>query len=112
MLPQKNRLKKGKDFQRVFKTGKGFREGFLFLKIAESGSENSRFGFSISKSFSKKSFLRNKMKRKLRELVRARIKKIKKRVDGLIVVYAGLEKNDLWEIEKNLNNLFKKAGLL
>lgn len=112
MLPKKNRLKKGKDFQKIFKEGKGFKEGFLFLKVAENGSENSRFGFSISKSFSKKSSLRNKIKRKLQELIRARTKKIKKGVDGLIVVYAGLEKNDFWEIEESLDNLFKKAGLL
>ena len=112
MLPKKNRLKKEKDFQRIFKKGKWFKDGFLFLKIAKSDSCNSRFGFSVSKSFSKKASLRNKTKRKLRELVKTRIKKIKKGVDVLIIVRPGLEKKSSSEIEKSLDDLFRRADLL
>lgn len=112
MLSEKYRLKKEKDFQRIFKKGKWFKEGFLFLKMVENNSSNSRFGFSVGKNFSKKAFLRNRAKRKLRELVKTRIKKIKKGVDVLMMVRSGLEKKSSSEIEENLDNLFRKADLL
>ena len=42
MLPKINRLKKQKDFERVYKKGKGYKEDFLFLKIVENGKKLTR----------------------------------------------------------------------
>jgi len=112
VLPKQNRLKKKKDFERVFKEGQGFKEDFLFLKIRKNKLKNSRFGFVVSKNFAKKSTLRNKIKRRLRELVRINLAKIKKGVDGVLVANPGLETKDFWEIEEVINKLFKKAGIL
>lgn len=112
MLPRINRLKKGVDFERVFKEGKGFKDGFLFLKIVKNNLGESRFGFVVSKRFSKKSSLRNKTKRKLRELIRIKIDKIKKQIDGVIIVSPGLEIKNSREIEESLDRLFRKSGLL
>jgi len=109
MLPKINRLKKRADFSRVFREGRGFKEDFLFLKIVKNNLENSRFGFVVSKKFSNKAFLRNKIKRKLRELMRIKIKKIKKGLDGVIIISPGAE--DFSEIEGEIDNIFKKAGL-
>jgi len=112
MLSKKNRLKKGADFKRVFKEGKGFKDGFLFLKIVKNNLGESRFGFVVGKRFSKKSFLRNKTKRKLQELVRIEINKIKKKIDGVIIVSPGLGIKNSREIEESLGRLFRKSGLL
>lgn len=111
MLPEKNRLKKKKDFEKVFKEGKGFKEDFLYLKIAANSVKAPRFGFAVSKKFSKKATIRNQIKRRIRELVKARLSLIKKNVDGVIVVIPGLEKKDFWELEEIINKLFSKAGL-
>ena len=132
MLPVKNRLKKEKDFEKVFKTGKGFKEKFLYLKIKKNNLGVSRFGFVISKKVSKKATSRNKLKRRLRELVKIKLPKIKKGIDGTIVVNPGGEVspardykdgketqskqtsnkvNDFRELEKIINKLFEKAGL-
>ena len=112
MLPKVNRLKRKKDFERVFKKGQGFKEDFLFLKIARNNLKSSRFGFVVSKNFSKKATLRNKIKRRLRELVRINLNKIKKGIDGVLVANPGLETKDFWEIEEVVNKLFKKAKLI
>ena len=112
MLPKANRLKKKKDFERVFKTGKGFKESFLVFQAAKNNLKNSRFGFVVGKSVSKKTTTRNKIKRRLRELVRIKIKKIKKGIDGVFVAKPGLETKDFWEIEKTMNQLFKRAKIL
>ena len=64
MLSKVNRLKKRKDFKKVFEEGRGFKEGPLYLKIKESNLAHSRFGFTISKKVSKKAVIRNRIKRK------------------------------------------------
>jgi len=111
MLPKKNRLKKKKDFERVFKTGKGHKEDFLFLKIVENNLKISRFGFVVSKKFSKKALIRNRIKRQLRELVKLKLSKIKKGIDGVILVIPDLRDKDFLELEEIINKLFKKAKL-
>lgn len=112
MLAQKNRLKKKKDFDKAFKKGKGFKENFLFIRVVKNDLEATRFGFVVSKAFSKKATSRNKIKRRLRELIKEKETEIKKGFDVVLVVMKGLEKQDVLETEKTVNSLFKKAKLL
>jgi ribonuclease P protein component len=111
MLPKQNRLKKKNDFEKVFKKGKGFRQGFLFFKIAKNNLKESRFGFIVSKQVSKKAVIRNKIKRRLRKLVQLNLLKIKTGIDGVLIVKPGLETKNFLELENLLNKLFKKAKL-
>lgn len=112
MLPKLNRLKKKKDFEAVFKQGKGFKEDFLYLKIKKNNLKTKRFGLVVGKNFSKKAVLRNKIKRKLSEIIRLKMDKIQKGIDGVIVVYPGLEKRSFQELEEKINKLFKKASII
>lgn len=112
MLPRINRLQKKRDFERVFKEGKGFREDFLFLKLVKNNLKFSRFGFVVSGKVSKKAVLRNKIKRKLREAVRIKLVKIKKGFDGLLVVLTEKEIKKFPEIERIIDRLFKKAKIM
>lgn len=112
MLPKENRLKKNKDFKKVFKDGKGFKEDFLVLKKAKNNLKISRFGFVVSKTFFKKATLRNKIKRKLRESVRIKLNEIKKGIDGVVIAGPGLEAKDFREIKEIVNRLFKKAKII
>jgi len=111
MLPARNRLKKKKDFERVFKEGQGFKQGFLYLKIKKNNLKSSRFGFIVSKKISPKATIRNKIKRRLRELVKTKLPEIKKGIDGIIITIPGLEATDFHELEKIVNKLFEKAGI-
>ena len=112
MLPKLNRLKKKKDFDRVFKEGKRFKEDCLIFTVAKNNFKNSRFGFIVSKAVSKKTTLRNKIKRRLRELVRTKITKIKKGFNVVLIAKAGLENKDFWEIEETLNKLLNRAKII
>jgi len=109
MLPKINRLKKKKDIERVFKSGKGFKEDFLILKIVKSGLKNSRFAFIVSRKVSKKATLRNKIRRRLSRLTGLKIKRIKKGMDLILMAVPGLEEKDFWEIEEIINKLLQKA---
>ena len=122
MLPKRNRLKKKKDFEKVFKNGKGFREDFLILKIVSNNLKNTRFGFIVSRKVSKKATQRNKIKRRLRELVKLKMPEMKKtakaesrqkrEIDGVLIGIPGLETKDFYEMEEGINKLFKKAKLI
>jgi len=112
MLPKANRLKKKKDFEQVFKRGKGYKEDFLYLKINKNGLKISRFGFVVGKKYSNKATLRNKIKRRLRETVKILFPNIKKGVDVILIVLPGLNINDFWQLEEIVKKLFKKAKII
>ena len=112
MLPQRYRLKRKKDIERVFKNGRGFKEDFLILKVAKNNLKDPRFAFIVPSKVSKKATLRNKIRRRLSELVRLKIKKIKKGIDGVLVAVPGLEEKSFWEIEETINKIFTRAKIL
>ena len=111
MLPKNNRLKKKKDFEKVFKKGKIFKENFLTIRNVENNLDDSRFGFVVSRKVSKRATVRNKIKRILRKTTEGSLRGIKKGQDVLIVVLPGLEINGFWEIKETYDKLLKKAGL-
>ena len=112
MLSQANRLKKKKDFDEVFKKGRGVKEDFLFVKYCPNNKDCHRFGFVVSKAFSKKAVLRNKIKRRLRDLIREKISlKTKEKTSGrgydvVLVVLPGLINRDFKELKAIINTIF------
>ena len=115
MLPKPNRLKKRNDFDRVFKEGKGFKEDFLFFKLAKNDLKLSRFGFVVSRQFSPKATVRNRMKNRLREKIRAELPGIKPGFDGILIVQKGVHQltdKNYQEIAGVIERLFKKAKLI
>ncbi len=112
MLPKINRLKTKKQLDQVFSKGKGFREGFLFLKVAPNNFNVSRFGFIVGKNFSKKAAVRNKIKRRLREAIRTRISKTKKGFDAVFVVKPTSVKSDYSEVIHIVDILLKRSNLI
>ena len=112
MLPQSNRLKKRKDFDNVFKKGRGFKEKSLFLKIAGNNLKASRFGFVVGKSLSKKATVRNKIKRRLRKSIQDRLPKIKTGFDAVLVAQKGIEKEKFQDTAETIGKILAKAKLL
>ncbi len=112
MLPKQNCLKKKKDFERVFKQGKGIREGFLFLKMYKNDLSESRFGFIVSQKISKKAVVRNKVKRRLRAIIFKKLSKIKKGIDVVVITNIGIESQSFQEIEKNIDKILIRARCL
>jgi len=113
MLPEPNRLQKEKDFEKVFKNGKGFNQTFLFLKaFNRKDEEESRFGFVVSTKVSKKAVDRNKLKRQLREITREKIEKLKDGYDVVVVTQPGIQTQSFHQLKQNLFQLFKEADLI
>lgn len=112
MLLKTNRLTKKKDFEKLFKKGKSFKNGFLILRLVQNNLEASRFGFIVSQKVSKKAVVRNKVKRRLRDIIRQNIKEAKKGLDIALIVLPGLEKKTFLETKEMAIVLIKKAGLI
>jgi len=112
MLEKKNRLKRKKDFETVFKKGKGIKVDSLFLKHVPNRLEQFRGGVIVSLKVSKKANVRNRVRRRILAALRQKSSKIKKGKDFVLVALPGVENNDFWEIEQTLSTLLKKAGLM
>jgi len=112
MLSQANRLKKNKDFEQVFKKGRGFKDGPLLLRLVKNNLMVSRFAFSVGLKVSKKAVVRNKIRRRLQEAVRADLTEVKTGFDLVFTALPGIESQNYQEIKERAERLLKKAGLL
>lgn len=110
MLKKENRLTKKKDFDEVYKKGRGLKADSLFLKIFDNQGNPTKFGIVISKKVSKKAVTRNKIKRVIREI----IKNIdfKEGFKIIIIVYPSIKEKGFNGIKEEINYLFKKAKCL
>ncbi len=108
MLPFKNRLKKEKDFQQVFNKGRFINSDLISVRFLDNNTDDTRVGFIVSKKVSKKAVLRNRVKRKLREVMRANMEKIKGGFD-IIITAKSIE---LEKIDKTLEELLKRSNLI
>lgn len=112
MLKKELRIRKQKDFDKIFSEGAYFSEKFLALKVVESDSKISRFGFIVSNKVSKKAVERNRIKRLLREAVRLKQNKIKSGFDAVFIFRGKEVKKKFDEVDLVVENLLKRSGLL
>lgn len=112
MLPKQNRLKKYKDFQKLFKKGKSLKEDFIAIKFNHNNLPLSRFAIIVSTKVSKKAVKRNRIKRQIREIVRLLLKeeKIKPGFDAAIIPDSKILGKEYKEIEKKIKLCLEKIG--
>ena len=102
-------LKNKRDFEAVFKKGKGFREGFLFLKLLPKKNDKFRLGIIVSQKISKKATTRNKIRRRIKAMINQKLPEIKNGFDAIISALPGIDEENFWEIEKALDRLLTKT---
>lgn len=83
-LPLKNRLKKRKDFDDVFKNSKTSKGHFLLVKTAKKIAAEPKVGFIVSSKIFKRAVDRNRVRRILANEVQKNLKKIK--TDTIVLV--------------------------
>jgi len=112
MLPKANRLRNTREIEKVFRAGRGVKEGFLFLKFMENDLEISRFAFIVSKKTSPKAVQRNKIKRRLRDIIRKRMPRIKTGFDLVVIAQKGAGSAKFQEMEQAVVRLLEKIKLI
>jgi len=111
MLPQKNRLIKEKDFNRIHKFGNFTGENFLAIKFQRNNLEVSRFGFLVGTKISKKAVERNLVKRRLRESIHLKLNNIKPGYDIIFLTKPEIVGKSYEKIDKAVENVLRKAIL-
>lgn len=111
MLPKKHRLLSGYDFRWVGRWGRVYRDPFFNLAVAEAkqSSSPSRFGFVVSSRLDKRSTVRNKLKRVLREALHGRLSKISPGYDAVFYIRAAMKGKTYEEICLKLDQLLPKT---
>lgn len=111
MLPLENRLKKEKEFEAVFKGGRTLKGKNVFLRYLINGTDKTKVGFVVSKKISKLAVERNKIKRRMREIVRLKKKEIKDGLSIIIISLPQIKSEGYKEIKEDLESLLSKQEL-
>lgn len=100
MFPKENRLTKKKDFDKVFKEGKGRYGKYLGIKIKTNNLKNSRFGIIIGIKVNKSAVKRNRIKRQIR--VALEECDVKKGFDVVVISKPTINELSFKQIKANL----------
>ncbi|HKL17073.1 MAG TPA: ribonuclease P protein component [Patescibacteria group bacterium] len=111
MLSKKHRLIKNKDFRVLAKQGNSITNSYLVLKWRKNDLGYSRFGIVVSLKIDKRAARRNRIKRKIREIIRKHLANIKEGYDYLLISRQGIKSKDFNEIEISILRLLKKIDL-
>lgn len=112
MLPKPNRLRARKDFETLWKKSRSVYGRVLGVRFAPNGQIESRVGIVIGVKISKRSTKRNAVKRKIREILRKKVIEIMPGFDIAIVARQGVLEVTFDDLQKEINLILAKAGLL
>jgi ribonuclease P protein component len=112
MPAKEERLRKQKDFEKVFKNGKSAFSKTLGIKISNNNQSINRFGIIISTKISKKATERNKTRRHIRSIIDKLKPDIKTGHDLIFITLLGIKETTFKEKEITIISLLKKLKLL
>jgi ribonuclease P protein component len=102
-------LTKPPQYALVYGKGNSLASRLLVLKMMENGRPLSRYGFSVSRKVGN-AVVRNRMKRWLREILRATTLKAGR--DIIFIVRPAASATDYWELRKAVADILSRARLL
>ena len=108
MLAKKYRLKKDREFKKIYRLGRKIKEDFFVIRYLENNLPYSRFGFVIAKTVIKKATKRNLLKRKISEIIRLNQKKIITGRDIVVLIQYQPPDQKSQELAEKLLRLLKR----
>ena len=99
-------LKKNRDFQEVYKTGKSFANRYLVMYVKENESQKNRLGISVSKKVGNSS-VRHRLARLIRESYRLNEADFSSGKDIIVVARVNAKDRGFHDIESALLHLGK-----
>ena len=112
MLPKKYRLIKDKDFARVARYGQKAYGSQFNLKWIENHKHYSRWGIIVSLKVDKKAVVRNKIKRRLRAILREEIDSLAPGWDVIIITKDRIKELDYSQLQSIFLEILNKKNLI
>ena len=112
MLAKINRLRKTEQIQGVFKKGRFCQNDFFVLRAVAKNSGSLRVAFIVSNKIDKRATARNKIRRRMREIIRAAFLEIKKEFDLVIVSKKSAASLSYQKMKEELLGLLERAKIL
>lgn len=112
MLEQQHRIVKRDDFAKAHKRGRFVGGAYLSAKVLKNNLPHVRFAFLVSTKVSKRAVDRNKVKRRLREIVRSLLPDTAPGVDVVFLTKKDILTKSYSEIEKSVKKILKKARVI
>ena len=112
MFLRKNRLTREKDIEQVFKRGRYFFVRDLGIKFIKNNLDYPRFTCVVSNKISKKAVERNRIKRRLREIIRLTIPNLPQDIDLVVFTRPSIKEIDYQEMEKQIHSCLKRLWLI
>lgn len=111
MFDKNHRLTKKKEIEKVFKEGRSTFNKSFGLKVLDNQLRLNRFTVIVSLKVSKSAVERNKIKRRIREILRKEEKKIKSGEDIIVITLPPIINLKYDEIHHLLKNSLKKLNI-
>jgi len=109
-LKKGNVIKKNKDFKKVYKYGKSYADKNLVFFILKNKEKKTRIGITTAKKINK-AVVRNKIRRRLKEIVRKNIKNIKSDYELVVMCRVRGMESTYKDLEKSFIKLAKKTKI-
>lgn len=101
-MKKKFRLHTNKEFENLFKQKKSFYTANLIIKAAKNDLDFSRVGIIVSTKVSKRAVDRNKVKRRIREIMRLLYNTVKPGFDILVIAKKPILEKNYQQIEEEV----------
>jgi ribonuclease P protein component len=113
VLARENRLRSASDIARVYKRGAyGGSGGALSVKAVKSGRAVTRAVVVVGKKVSKKAVVRNRIRRRLLELLRPQVTTAAAGWDIVLSVHSDISELPASEISEHVTRALARAGVL
>ena len=97
-------LKKYRDFQNVYESGKSYANRYLVMYVKENGTERNRLGISVSKKVGN-SVVRHHLTRLIREVYRLHEDTFNSGLDVVVIARVAAKHVTFYEVENSLLHL-------
>ncbi|HHW06797.1 MAG TPA: ribonuclease P protein component [Clostridia bacterium] len=109
-MQRRYRLTGNAQFKEVYSRGRSYVGYYLVLYVKENQSDQTRIGFTVSKKIGK-AVVRNRIKRKLREVCRLNLDRFAKGYDIIFVARKKIKGIRYHLVEQEIEKLCTRAGL-
>ena len=108
-MQRRSRLTGNKRFSQIHQEGRSVANRFLVVRVLPNGLDYSRFGFMVSKRLGN-AVTRNKVKRRLREVVRQT--PVRPGWDAIFIARRGAENARYQNLKQSAQDLLRRTRLI